>query len=558
MIDDFFEHPYTLRYLRGGVTGPHIDAFAGALAEQAFTIGRARALLRGVAHLGRWLQKRRTPLAALGEGVLEAFRAHLSRCRCVRRNKGRLYYCRSGSNRFLTWAREQGLVSASAPAAPVPPLIRDFEAWMLQHRNVAPSTLTVAYRLHLRRFLAAVGDDPRGYTAAGIRAFVLAQSQRRELSRAKHAVTAIRMLLRHLAVSGRCMPELIDAVPTVAHWRLGPLPRYLSRDIVNRIVASCDPTTARGRRDRAVLLLLARLGLRAGDVAALRLDDLDWSGAAVTVFGKARREVRLPLPQEVGDAILAWLSGGRPRRDDEHVFFGLRAPIGPLARILGGENRGKCSEAHRYDDGPRRDPRAAPLRRHRLVARGHVAHRDRRAAAPSEPGDDRDLRQGRHGPAQHCGAPLAGGGVAVMGLIADYLAVRRAVGFKLRPTESRLRSFARHALEHGDTGIRSETAVAWAGAADSPSERRCRLRTVVLFARHLSRRGPHTRAASQRFLSLNVSTAPPAHLLGARDPPDTGRCGSPRAPGDFARGHLPDDLRAPGHHRASHQRGARA
>jgi len=332
MIDDFFEHPYTLRYLRGGVTGPHIDAFAVALAEQGFTIGRARGLLRGVAHLGRWLQKRRTPLAALDEGVVEVFRAHLSRCRCGRRNKGRLYYCRSGSNRFLTWAREHHLVSAPMPADPVPSLIQDFEAWMLRHRNVAPSTLTVAYRLHLRRFLAAVGDDPDRFTAAGIRAFVLAQSQRREFSRAKHAVTAVRMLLRHLVVAGRCAPELVDAVPAVAHWRLEALPRYLSRDIVDQIVASCDPATARGRRDRAVLLLLARLGLRAGDVAALRLGDLDWSGATVTVSGKARREVRLPLPQEVGDAILNWLSGGRADRDDAHVFFGLRAPIGPLTR----------------------------------------------------------------------------------------------------------------------------------------------------------------------------------------------------------------------------------
>jgi integrase/recombinase XerD len=332
MVNHFFEHPFTLRYLREGVTGPHMDAFAAALADQGFTVGRARALLCGVAHLGHWLQKRRTPLVALDEGVVEAFRAHLSRCRCVRRNKGRLYYCRSGSNRFLAWAREQDLVRTPSPAERVPLLIRNFEAWMLQHRNVAPSTLTVAYRLHLRRFLAAAGNDPGGYDAAGIRAFVLAQSQRTRPSSAKKVVTPVRMLLRYLAVEGRCKPELVDAVPTVAHWRLGSLPRYLSREVVDKIVASCDRRTVRGRRDRAVLLLLTRLGLRAGDVAALRLGDLDWSRAAMTVFGKSRRGVRLPLPQEVGDAILAWLSRGRTDRYDDHVFFGLRAPIGPLTR----------------------------------------------------------------------------------------------------------------------------------------------------------------------------------------------------------------------------------
>jgi site-specific recombinase XerD len=250
----------------------------------------------------------------------------------VRRNKGRFYYCRSGSNRFLAWAREQDLVRTPAPAKQVPLLIQNFEAWMLEHRNVAPSTLTEAYRLHLRRFLAAVGDDPGGYDTAGIRAFVLAQSQGTRPGNAKRAVTPVRMLLRYLAVEGRCAPELVDAVPTVAHWRLGSLPRYLSPEVVNKIVASCDPKTVRGRRDRAVLLLLTRLGLRAGDVAALRLAALDWSGATMTVFGKSRRGVRLPLPQEVGDAILAWLSGARPDRHDNHVFFALRAPIGPLTR----------------------------------------------------------------------------------------------------------------------------------------------------------------------------------------------------------------------------------
>jgi len=330
MIENFFQHPYTVGYLRSGVMGPHIDAFAVALAEQGFAVGSARRLLRAVAHLGRWLQKRRTPVAALDEGVLEAFGAHLSRCRCSGFNKGRLYDCRSGSKRFLAWAREQGWGRTPAPVEPVPVLIQEFDAWMVGHRNVAPCTLTVAYRPHLRRFLAAAGDDPGRYDASGIRAFVLAQAQRTGPSSAKLTVTAVRMLLRYLAFTGRCMPELVDAVPTVAHWRLGVLPRYLSPEVVGRITASCDPATARGRRDNAVLLLLTRLGLRAGDVAGMRLGDLDWSEATLTVFGKSRREVRLPLPQDVGDAILVWLSGGRPDRDDDHVFFGLRAPITPL------------------------------------------------------------------------------------------------------------------------------------------------------------------------------------------------------------------------------------
>lgn len=165
------------------MTGPHIDAFGVTLAEQGFTKDRARALLRGVAHLGCWLQERRPPLVGLDEGVLEAFRGHLSRCRCVRRNKGRLYYCRSGSNRFLAWAREQGLVRTSVPVETVPPLIQEFETWMIQHRNVAATTISTGYRLQLRRFLAVAGDDPGKYDAAGVRAFVLARHRARRESR---------------------------------------------------------------------------------------------------------------------------------------------------------------------------------------------------------------------------------------------------------------------------------------------------------------------------------------------------------------------------------------
>ena len=356
MIESFFEHPHTLRYLRGGETGPHMDAFAATLAEQGFTRDRARALLRGVAHLGHWLQMRASRLAILDEVLLQAFRAHLGKCQCVRRNTGLLYYCRSGSNRFLVWAREQGIVDVPSSAEDPPALIRDFEAWMLEHRNVKPSTVIDAYRPHLRRFLAAKGDDPERYDAVGIRSFILAEGQQGPPTRAKHAVPAIRMLLRYLAFTGRIAHELVDAVPSDARWRLAALPHYLSAEAVEEIVASCDPATVCGRRDRAVLLLLTRLGLRAGDVTGMRLGDIDWSEGTLTVSGKSRREVHLPLPQDVGDAILSWVSEGRPDRDTDHVCFGLRAPIAPLTR--GTVGRIVASAAKRADPTlPRIGPR---------------------------------------------------------------------------------------------------------------------------------------------------------------------------------------------------------
>jgi site-specific recombinase XerD len=138
------------------------------------------------------------------------------------------------------------------------------------------------------------------------------------------------MLLRFLAITGRCPPELVDAPPTIARWRLSSLPAFISQEDVQRILDAPDTSTHTGLRDRAMLLLMARLGLRASDVAAMRLVDIDWHGATITVTGKGRRESKLPLPQDVGDAILAWLSDGRPDSDDDHVFLTVRAPFRAL------------------------------------------------------------------------------------------------------------------------------------------------------------------------------------------------------------------------------------
>ena len=113
---------------------------------------------------------------------------------------------------------------------------------------------------------------------------------------------------------------LRDAVPTVPEWRQATLPRYLAPEQIERAIASCDPTTTVGVRDRAIVLLLARLGLRAGEVSGLRLGDIDWENARIRVCGKSGRETALPLPQDVGDALLDYIVNVRPRVDEEKVF----------------------------------------------------------------------------------------------------------------------------------------------------------------------------------------------------------------------------------------------
>ena len=331
MIEQFYKQSYALRHLRSGATGPHMDAYASHVAATGFTHHTSREKLRGAAHLGHWLDKQGLDLAFLDEDVLEDFFAHFSGCTCVRKNKGdyRNYY--AAARCFLAWAREVGAVKTAAPEPPpVPPLIAQFEGWMLLHRNVSPVTLHDCYRLQLRRFLDAVGDDPSTWDAGGIRQFIIERARCTGPSSAKKAVAAVRMLLRHLAITGRCSPYLVDATPKIAYWRLSALPTFVAPEDIQRIINAADPNTRQGRRDRAMLLLMARLAMRAGDVAALTLSDIDWADATVTVKGKARHASRLPLPQDVGEAILAWLVDGRPEHDDDHVFLTLRAPVRPL------------------------------------------------------------------------------------------------------------------------------------------------------------------------------------------------------------------------------------
>jgi integrase len=138
------------------------------------------------------------------------------------------------------------------------------------------------------------------------------------------------MFLRFLIAEGKCPPGLDGCIPTLAHWRLSSLPRYLQPGDVERVIETCDRATSVGCRDRAILLLLARMGLRAGDVARLRLDDIDWEQAWIHVSGKGRRPTRLPLTQEVGDAIVAYLRESRPPCITNTLFVRNRAPFRPF------------------------------------------------------------------------------------------------------------------------------------------------------------------------------------------------------------------------------------
>ncbi len=221
--------------------------------------------------------------------------------------------------------------AAASPPAGVAPLVAEYCCWARQHRGTKDSTLA-GYVRELNLLVAKIGEQPARFTSGKIRAFILERGQDFPSGDAQKPISAVRGFLRFLAARGQIASSLVGAVPTLAHWRGQRLFSVVTDREVRLLLESCDRRTALGLRDHATLLVLARLALRPGDVAQLRLGDIDWKSGCLCVCGKARRAERLPLPQEVGDSILRYLERARPRCCDDHVFLSARAPLRALTR----------------------------------------------------------------------------------------------------------------------------------------------------------------------------------------------------------------------------------
>jgi site-specific recombinase XerD len=210
----------------------------------------------------------------------------------------------------------------------------EYGEWLLLERGLAPVTVRRSQQV-ARRFLArrVSADDPRGVlgiTAGEVNDFLVRECARVSSGSAGSCTYRLRSLLRYLAVRGFADPGLAHAVPRVARWREATILQFPSRPQIERLLASCDRDEATGARNYAVLLLLARLGLRAVEVSRLRLDDLDWRAGQIVVDGKAHRRDQLPLPCDVGEAIVEHLKHRGQRRGQRHVFLTVHAPIRPL------------------------------------------------------------------------------------------------------------------------------------------------------------------------------------------------------------------------------------
>jgi integrase/recombinase XerD len=325
------------RCMNAGDLLPLVAEFTQHLVDKGHTVLTVRGFGDAARHFAHWLAQSKFAVGDINSAVVGRFARHRCRCAGARRSKhvSSKYVRRVG--RFVEFLAACGIAQGVAtPTLPVADLrVVEFQDWLRRHRGLSEKTIELQ-RYMLTRLLLALRPSPRSWDAQHVREVIIAETKHVSRNHLKKLASALRGYLRFLGAHNRCRAGLEST-----------LPRYIDTAQVEQLIATCETSTPTGLRDRAILLLLARLGLRAGDIVSLRLCDLDWRRATVSVLGKGRRETRLPLPQDVGDALLTYLKRARPRVESDRVFFMLNAPIRPLidSRAVTGIVRGAIRKA---------------------------------------------------------------------------------------------------------------------------------------------------------------------------------------------------------------------
>jgi site-specific recombinase XerC len=326
MLKSFFVDTAAAGRLRSCLLGPYLEAFCARLVDAGYRRATIRYKLWVISGLARWMAQRRLGLVDLDERRAGEFTE-------ARRRGGRS--CRGFRSTVLLLI-EQLRSSGALPTleragdhSPMASLLMRYAEYLRRERGLSEVTIT-GYLPFAR---ALVSERPQGGSAGpgrlrpeDVRDFLISRVRRMAPRRAQLMASAVRSFLRYLFLSGELETDLALAVPTVRQWRLSSVPRHIRSEDVERLLRACDRSTATGRRDHAVLLLLARLGLRAGEVVALELGDLRWREGELVVRGKGLFRDRLPLLPDVGEALALYLRKNRPDADSRRVFLRSRAP----------------------------------------------------------------------------------------------------------------------------------------------------------------------------------------------------------------------------------------
>jgi site-specific recombinase XerD len=328
-MNRFFRDKKTLEHMKSGPLGLYIDRYADQLEAEGYARYSASHMLRLVTLFSQWLETK---------GVLsrEITPQHVTDYLRARKRVG--YQPGLGDSttliRMLKLLNEDGVIGLRDPKpSPTPSekLLKQYDAYLAKEQCLALNT-RISYHSFVGKFVAdalgkGLADLPK-LRATDVIKHVQFRAKMLKPKCAQLMTTALRSFLRFAQYRGKLALNLVSCVPSVASWSLSTVPRALPDDHVKRVLVACNRKTATGKRDYAILLLLARLGLRSGEVARLKLEDIDWEGGYITIRGKAGRVDPMPLPTDVGKALAAYLREGRPKTSgNRFLFLRARAPL---------------------------------------------------------------------------------------------------------------------------------------------------------------------------------------------------------------------------------------
>lgn len=331
MINQLFTFSSTIERLRQGPLSEHLDAYAAAQAQQGYGRHSIRQHIVVLADFSRWLKQKQIAIQDLDSSVVDRFLRLRRRQERVRRGDP------LALARMLNLLCQTGIVKPSdkpVSGDACSRMVEEFRCYLLQERGLSTATLH-NYLPVIEQFLSERFRNRtpivRSLRAPDVTGFVVRHASHLSSVRAKLMVTALRSFFSYLRYRGAISTDLAGCVPTVPNWSLSALPRFLPAAEVERVLKCCDRKTSVGRRNYTILLLLARLGLRAGEVVVLNLGDIDWSTGQITIRGKGGRSAQLPLPPDVGEALASYLRDDRPRCATRRVFVRHRAPLAGFA-----------------------------------------------------------------------------------------------------------------------------------------------------------------------------------------------------------------------------------
>ncbi len=329
-MNQVIDRLWVLRHEPEGPLVPYLDVFAQSLEEQGFKrhlIGRQ---IRVAANFSQWLQSEEVAARAVTDEQVRRFFEGVARQRAIKRGE-------FASLRRLMELLRQLCVIHPLPEhhelTPIPQTVDAFATYLREELTLCDKTL-IQYCPFIEQFLAECFDD-RPVELAALRAedvieFIKQQAMHLSPARAKAATTALRSFLRYLRYCGEIQLDLATAVPTVPNWSMTGIPRAITPEHLRAVLAHCPRDTPVGRRDYAILMLLARLGLRACEIVSLTLDSIDWEAGSIAVVGKGNQATFLPMSAEVGEAIADYLRHGRPLSNSRALFLRACAPIREL------------------------------------------------------------------------------------------------------------------------------------------------------------------------------------------------------------------------------------